>query len=377
MMKRIRFFSLLLLAAMPLVASAQTITQAQRARMSAARKAEMQAFEQAVALYYHQRELAEEGGVVRSARPTGIREISVQIQIFLDQACFGPGKIDGQPGEFTSKALARYQRVNGLPETGRIIDALSQLPLDKIDPIYVAHTLTEEDARKVGPVPRQPAEQAKLSRMPYPSLLKYLEERYHCAPELIYELNPHLDVMNLKVGDVVYVPNVKPFRIEDIKPLSKMPTVEEYKQRRRVEIDTREKFLELYEDDRLIAAFPITPGGPNNPAPPGRWRIVGIATMPWYRWDEGVLKHGVRTNHFYNIPAGPSSPVGIVWMGLNKPGIGLHGTNNPQTIGRAGSSGCIRLANWDAIRLAGMVSEGTKVTIDGYTLAPPAATAER
>jgi lipoprotein-anchoring transpeptidase ErfK/SrfK len=88
-----------------------------------------------------------------------------------------------------------------------------------------------------------------------------------------------------------------------------------------------------------------------------------MATMPWFRHDEGVLNHGVRTNDFYNIPPGPNNPVGVLWMGLNKPGIGIHGTNNPETIGRAGSHGCIRTANWDAARLKDLVSPGTKVTI--------------
>ncbi len=64
--------------------------------------------------------------------------------------------------------------------------------------------------------------------------------------------------------------------------------------------------------------------------------------LPWFRHDEGVLNLGVRTDDYFNLPPGPNNPVGILWMGLNKPGIGIHGTNNPETIGRAGSHGCIR-----------------------------------
>jgi lipoprotein-anchoring transpeptidase ErfK/SrfK len=52
-----------------------------------------------------------------------------------------------------------------------------------------------------------------------------------------------------------------------------------------------------------------------------------------------------------------------VWIGLNKNGIGIHGTDNPETIGRSASHGCIRLANWDAIRLAGEVTTGMAVEI--------------
>jgi len=117
------------------------------------------------------------------------------------------------------------------------------------------------------------------------------------------------------------------------------------------------------ESEKLVAEFPITPGSKTLPAPIGVWKILGIATMPWFRHDEGVLMHGVRTDDFYNIPPGPNNPVGILWMGLNKPGIGIHGTNNPETIGRASSHGCIRTANWDAARLKDLVSPGTTVTI--------------
>ena len=52
-----------------------------------------------------------------------------------------------------------------------------------------------------------------------------------------------------------------------------------------------------------------------------------------------MLHHGVRSNDFYNLPPGPNNLVGVLWMGLNKPGIGIHGTNNPETIGRAASHG--------------------------------------
>jgi lipoprotein-anchoring transpeptidase ErfK/SrfK len=64
------------------------------------------------------------------------------------------------------------------------------------------------------------------------------------------------------------------------------------------------------------------------------------------------------------LPQGPNNPVGMVWVALNRSGIGIHGTNNPQTIGRSASHGCIRLANWDAARFVEMVTEGVAVTIE-------------
>lgn len=296
---------------------------------------------------------------VARAEPVSARDIATRLQIFLDQNQFGPGKIDGAAGEFTAKALARYQRAKGLPVTTESLDGL---PLNEISPIYTTYTITEADAKRVGDVPRKAEEQAKLQRMPYPSLLKFLVERFHSDPNFLQSLNPSLNLEKIGVGDTVWVPNVAPFQIESVRALAKVPLVPEYKSRR-ILIDTKEKMLELVEGSKLIAAFPITPGSGSLPAPVGTWRIVGIATLPWFRHDEGVLNRGVRTSVFYNVPAGPSNPVGVVWIGLSKPSIGIHGTNNPLTIGRAASHGCIRMANWDVIRLVSMITEGMNVII--------------
>jgi lipoprotein-anchoring transpeptidase ErfK/SrfK len=75
------------------------------------------------------------------------------------------------------------------------------------------------------------------------------------------------------------------------------------------------------------------------------------------------LNHGVTTENAFNLPPGPRNPVGILWMGLNKPHVGIHGTNQPETIGRAASHGCIRTANWDAARIKELVSVGNVVSI--------------
>ncbi len=292
------------------------------------------------------------------AVPVNAREVVTRLQIFLDQQNFGPGIIDGRWGEFTGKALVHYARAHNLQVTPAIYD---ELPLDTVYPIYTEYTITPADEKTVGPVPTKPPEEAKMKRMPYPSLLIFLEERYHASPDFIQKLNPGMNLDKLKAGDVVRVPNVAPFKLEEIKEqkLAKRPDLA----LRSVYVNTKEKMLDLYDGPRLIAAFPITPGSKTLPAPPGRWVIVGIVTMPQFRWDEEMLEHGRRSANAYEIPAGPRNPVGILWCGLDKIGIGIHGTNSPETIGRAGSHGCIRLANWDAIRFSTMVTEGNPVTI--------------
>ena len=85
--------------------------------------------------------------------------------------------------------------------------------------------------------------------------------------------------------------------------------------------------------------------------------------MPTFRWDAGVLNRGVRTEKFFMLPAGPRNPVGVAWVGLSKPGIGIHGTNNPYSIGTFASHGCMRTANWDISRVSRMLTAGVMVEI--------------
>jgi hypothetical protein len=87
--------------------------------------------------------------------------------------------------------------------------------------------------------------------------------------------------------------------------------------------------------------------------------------MPTFRWDHSVLEYGVRSSNYYNLPMGPNNPVGVMWIGLNRPGIGIHGTNQGQTIGRSASHGCMRTANWDVVRFAKLVTKGMTVIIEG------------
>jgi len=284
-------------------------------------------------------------------------ETSVRLQIFLDNHQFGPGKIDGRMGEFFGKALVAYKKANGLAPTG----AVDQEFLAQVPQPYTTYTITTDDLKFVGEVASTPSAQAKLKAMPYSSLLEYVAERYHASEDFLRKLNPGIDLEKLQVGDTVKVPNVQPFEIGQLS--EKFIPANPAFASRQIFVDTHENFLEVRDGEKLVAEFPITPGSKTLPAPIGVWKILGIATMPWFRHDEGVLMHGVRTDDFYNIPPGPNNPVGILWMGLNKPGIGIHGTNNPETIGRASSHGCIRTANWDAARLKDLVSPGTTVTI--------------
>jgi lipoprotein-anchoring transpeptidase ErfK/SrfK len=291
------------------------------------------------------------------ALPNYDEETSVKLQIFLDNSYFGPGKIDGRMGEFFRKALVHYKRAHGMAETGAVDLGL----IEQVPETYTNYTIPEEALNFVGETKSKPSEQSKLKRMHYGSLLELVAERYHSAEEFLKKLNPGLNLEELKPGDTVKVPNVLPFKIEDLKPgfAEKNPELA----KRKIYIDTKDRFLLIYDDKQLVAEFPITPGSAKLPAPMGLWKILGIATLPVFRHDEGVLNHGEKTSSFFNLPPGPNNPVGVLWMGLNKPHVGIHGTNNPETIGRASSHGCIRTANWDAARVREMVTVGTPVSI--------------
>jgi lipoprotein-anchoring transpeptidase ErfK/SrfK len=291
------------------------------------------------------------------ALPNYDEETSVKLQIFLDNNYFGPGKIDGRMGEFFRKALVHYKRAHGMAETGAVDSWL----IEQVPETYTNYTIPEEALNFVGETAGKPAEQAKLKRMHYGSLLELVAERFHSAEEFLKKLNPGMNLEELKPGDTVKVPNVLPFKIEDLKPgfAEKNPAFVN----RKIFIDTKDRFLLIYDGKQLVAEFPITPGSSKLPAPMGLWRIVGIATLPVFRHDEGVLNHGEKSSVFYNLPPGPNNPVGVLWMGLSKPHVGIHGTNNPETIGRAASHGCIRTANWDAARVRELVTVDNAVSI--------------
>jgi lipoprotein-anchoring transpeptidase ErfK/SrfK len=285
------------------------------------------------------------------------RDEVVRVQILLDEAGFAPGKIDGVPGEFMDKAGARYLAARGEGE------GLWDLRLPEERGTYTAHRVTAKDVETVGVLPTQPEAQSKVKTLPYGSVVEFLTERYHCSPILLAAINPSSDLERLKIGDVVIVPAVQPFLIEDVPAQGNYPEMRGHGGRT-VRVSIKDRMLEVNEGDRLIASFPVTTGSATTPTPVGKWKILGRSSRPVFRWDEGVLNHGVRTDSFFMLPQGPNNPVGMVWVALNRSGIGIHGTNNPQTIGRSASHGCIRLANWDAVRFVEMVTEGVAVTIE-------------
>ncbi len=291
------------------------------------------------------------------------RQLALKVQLFLDSEGFGPGRLDARWGEFTSKAAARWNEANPekkieTSETGGP-SAESVEKLEWSEPLTTEYTISEKDARSVGEVPGEPEEKAKLESLPYESLMELVGEKFHAYPEFIEELNGLEAGADLEVGQKVIVPNVaSPFDLEGPKNAGDSGS-----SNGEISVDTTKKILEYRVDGKIVHSFPITPGAEDNPAPVGDWKVDVVAWMPEFRYDEKMLEEGERSDEGHMLPPGPNNPVGIVWMGINSDGIGIHGTSDPDSIGRSASHGCMRLSNWDAYLLGSKVAVNTKVHI--------------
>jgi len=269
--------------------------------------------------------------------------------------------IDGREGEFTRKAIVEYEKAHQL-----VGENAGELPVSQARPGLTEYTVSTEDANRVGAAPEKPEEQAALKGLPYRSVLELVAEKFHTSQEFLKQLNPGLGEHELKAGDRVKVPNVIPFEIgaaEAKRREEEAPEAKEKEGGRWLDIDVAQKELEVREGERILAAFPITPGSTRLPAPRGHWHVQTITFMPKFRYDPQMLYHGERGEHGIITPPGPNNKVGVVWMSLNKKGVGIHGTDEPETIGRTTSHGCIRLSNWDVVRVAAMIEPGAKVII--------------
>jgi len=315
-------------------------------------------------------------------------ETATRLQVFLDRANFTPGKLDGHYSDFTLKALALYRQSRGesaspRPSTPDTAPDLNGIDMGSVGPVFIQYTVTEADLQKVVPLPNAIREKAKLKALPYRDAGEEIAEKFHCDQKFLGELNPGKNSA-LKPGDQVRVPNVEPFELDavkDLKPGSEItpqvandiPDEPEQKPdpnsepaaaaKTSVKIDVKTNMLGVFEGDKIIAAYPVTVGSKQTATPIGEWKVRGVAKLPTFRYDERMLKRGERSKNFHMLPPGPNSPVGVVWIALNKRGIGIHGTDDPNTIGQAASHGCIRLANWDIVRLAGKVKAGVPVSV--------------
>lgn len=296
-------------------------------------------------------------------------------QVLLSANAFSPGVIDGKKGQSFQLSLRSFQRARGLDATGELDNATRQALLQANRPSTVMVRLGPDDVRSqyVYPFPKDPEKQAELKFLGYRNMLEKVAERYHTTPDTIVALNGPDKLIGL--GQVLRLPNVAPTSRDysgvpgnGATALNALNVDGLQPQGDYVVVDKSEGVLKVYQGEptidegeagngRLIAAFPVTMGSKQYPLPIGRWKATTYAFLPPFHYQPELLVKP-KSDDELRLPPGPNGPVGVAWLDLTKEHYGIHGTPEPQSIGRAESSGCIRMTNWDVLRLARMMKPG-------------------
>lgn len=325
----------------------------------------------------------------------------MQAQVVLDRHGFGPGVVDGAMGMSMRNALSGFQEANGLEATGEL-DQPTRQALAQWGNIPATRVVRIPEAwAKLAfvPVPEDPAEQAEMEQLGYESLAEKLAERFHTTPEVLAALNPGGKPAGaagtggtsaasetppaagnappsqaaFRAGQLIRVPNVGadrivPGAIDDPdwqRTLQMLGVGSEQPEVARIVVSKSKGTLRAYDgDDKLVALFTVTSGSEHDPLPLGEWGVNGVAFNPPFAYDPSLFWDVLDHEEEQQIPPGPNSPVGVVWIDITKEHYGIHGTPEPQMIGRTQSHGCVRLTNWDAARLAEMVTGSTKVLFE-------------
>jgi len=284
--------------------------------------------------------------------------VPLALEILLDRANFSPGIIDGSWGRNAIKALKWFRIANGLDSSTAVsIDRVTYEKLaaaaQPISLTQVYHVTAGDLAGPFVEVPGLVYSQAKLKCLCYTSPAEELGEKFHVTPKLLSQLNPRVKLDHLKPGTRLIVPNVRD-------PIAANPA-DSVLIARLVISKTGFWTHALDSLGRVIYHFPSTLGAGYDPSPTGDFRVTEVASDPAFHYQPKLFHEVPDSNPDAHLPPGPNSPVGVVWISLSKPHYGIHGTSSPETIGYVSSHGCVRLTNWDALRLAQLVEPGTPV----------------
>lgn len=277
----------------------------------------------------------------------------LRAQVALDRAGISPGSIDGLIGSQTRSALRAFQARERIPVTGLLDDATQPLLVASCEEPLMRYIVDGQEAGRLAPVPATWLGKSQSGQLFHQSLLEMLGERSHAHPNLLRRLNPGVAWTNVAPGTAILMP-----RAERERPSGKAAYLR---------IALGERVLQAFDaSERLLAHFPCSIASRVEKRPVGELRVTVIALNPNYTFDPKVFPESREARELGRkliLPPGPNNPVGTVWIGLDKPGYGIHGTPRPEDVGRTESHGCFRLANWNAEHLVGLVAPGTPVRV--------------
>jgi len=291
----------------------------------------------------------------RAPEPSGTRPVQtiLETQIALVRLGISPGSIDGVAGSQTRSALMAFQKKEGLTPSG-LLDADTKAALLISLPAMTEYTVTAEDLARLLPVPKTWLEKSQLPRLDFENIAELLGEKAFSSPHLIRALNPNVNWSNLLAGTTVTIPQV------EYPPVAGRAAL--------VKISLQECVLEAFDgESNLLVHFPCSIGRLAEKRPAGELHVAVLALDPNYTFDPEVFPESPEAQALGRkliIPPGPNNPVGVAWIGLDRPGYGIHGTPAPEQVGRTESHGCFRLANWNAAYLAKFVWIGMPVLVE-------------
>ena len=274
------------------------------------------------------------------------------LQICLDRRGFSPNAMDGQVGAKTRAALSAYCASQGLPPP---VPGDEHQAFQKYFPheheLFTTVEVTQKDLQSLVKIPLEPENKAALPRMGYESIKEMFAERGHVTQNTLGRLNPHINWNAITPGTLIKIPEVSPAAVGAKASLVRISL-------------SRFTVSALNERGVPMAIFPCSIAKDKSKRPPpGEIKITTYIENPNYTYTPDFVPKGKKIARHIFAP-GPNNPVGTIWLGLSLPGYGIHGTPLPETIGRAESHGCFRLANWNAEKLYELVRPGTRVIID-------------
>ena len=276
----------------------------------------------------------------------GQSALTVKVQALLDRAGISPGVIDGYKGGMSESALRAFETREGLEVDGMLDEQVwSALGGPDAGPITMEYTITGEDAAVRGePLPQDYAELAELDAMGFVTVAEALAEKHHMDVDFLRALNPDAA---FEAGETITV--VDPG--EDATGSVASVTVDKGAQR----------LVARDAEGNTLVDYPVAIGSAETPSPSGTVEVTAIAIDPTYSYNPDVNFQQGDNAEPLTLPPGPNGPVGSVWIDLSEPTYGIHGTPEPAKLFQEASHGCVRMSNWDATELAGMIERGATV----------------